>query len=82
MDLYQKAFFERNKISGEIFNIGGGVNNSLSLLELFSLLENILGIEKLKFKMSPKRKSDQDVFIADISKVKKFIKWEPKINKI
>ena len=81
INLYQKAFLEKEKIFGQIFNIGGGVENSLSILELFNILEDILGIDKLKFKNNPKRASDQDVFIADIAKAKNKIKWEPKINK-
>lgn len=34
-----------DKAYGEVFNIGGGIENSLSLLELFDLLENKLDIE-------------------------------------
>jgi len=65
---------------GESFNIGGGFENSLSLLELFQLLEKKLSI-KMNFEKLAPRESDQKVFIADITKAKQKFKWEPKISK-
>ena len=67
------------KISGEAFNIGGGMNQSLSLLELFDILIETLGI-KMEYIQLPVRESDQKVFVADISKIKKYIGWEPKVT--
>lgn len=76
--------------AGNVYNIGGGMENSLSLLELFSLLEKELSI-KMNYKQLNWRQSDQKVFVADISKahqdfnftiktscidgVKKMIEW-------
>tara|TARA_A100001388_G_scaffold25246_1_gene16331 strand:+ start:110 stop:1156 length:1047 start_codon:yes stop_codon:yes gene_type:complete len=80
VNLYKLAYEKRNTISGEIFNIGGGVENSLSILELLKLLENYLDIPSLKFEKISRRKSDQDVFIADITKAKNLIGWVPKVN--
>lgn len=65
---------------GQVFNIGGGVENSLSLLELFSLLEKELGI-KMNYKEIPWRESDQKVFIADNTKAQEIIGWYPKVSK-
>jgi CDP-paratose 2-epimerase len=64
---------------GQAFNIGGGIENSLSLLELFSFFEAKLKIE-MKYKMLDWRESDQKVFIADNTKIRKFIDWEPKVK--
>jgi len=64
---------------GQVFAIGGGITNSLSLLELFSMLEKKLGI-KMKFTQLPWRESDQKVFVADIEKAKKIIGWEPTVS--
>ena len=80
VNLYKLAYEKRNTISGEIFNIGGGVDNSLSILELLKLLENYLDIPSLKFEKISRRKSDQDVFIADITKAKNLIGWFPKVS--
>ncbi len=78
--LYLKASENIENIKGQAFNIGGGIKNSSSLLELFSFLEQELDIE-MKYTRLPARKSDQKVFVADISKIKELIDWEPKVSK-
>ena len=65
---------------GQVFNIGGSIENSLSLLELFSMLEDKLNI-KMNYKQLPWRESDQKVFVADITKINKLINWKPEISK-
>ncbi|MBT4121074.1 MAG: NAD-dependent epimerase/dehydratase family protein [Candidatus Magasanikbacteria bacterium] len=80
VDLYFLAAKNIEKIKGQVFNIGGGVENSLSLLELFDILEEELGV-KLKYTNLPPRESDQKVFIADISKIERFLGWKPKVGK-
>jgi len=69
------------KIKGQVFNIGGGMENSLSLLELFDILEKAMDV-KLRYTRLPLRKSDQKVFVADITKITKLLAWEPKIDKV
>jgi CDP-paratose 2-epimerase len=64
---------------GEVFNIGGGKENSLSLLELFNLLENKLDI-KMSYTKLAWRSSDQKVFIADNSKINAATGWKPKMS--
>ena len=81
VDLYLKAAINSKDLGGQAFNIGGGVENSLSLIELFNILENELDI-KMTYTNLPFRISDQKVFIADIEKAKKMIKWEPKVDKL
>ncbi len=61
---------------GKPFNIGGGIRNSLSLLELFELLEQELGV-KLSFQCLPWRQSDQKVFVADTSLAESTFGWRP-----
>lgn len=79
VSLYFKTCGNIDKLSGQFFNIGGGFENSLSLLELFIHLENILGI-KMEYIQLPFRESDQLVFIADNDKAKKDIQWSPKLT--
>jgi len=79
VNLYIKISKNISALSGEVFNIGGGIANSLSLLELFALLEDRLNI-KLAYDITSQRISDQKYFVADIRKINKFIQWNPKIN--
>lgn len=64
---------------GKAYNIGGGRNNRLSLLELISLLEQELRI-KIKVSYGEWRLGDQRVFISDNSRVKKDIGWQPTVS--
>ncbi len=80
INLYSLAYQNKEQVAGEAFNIGGGNANSLSLLELFELLSELTNQEQLTFEKTPVRKSDQKVFVADISKAKKIMSWEPKIT--
>lgn len=78
--LYFSACEHIEAARGESFNIGGGIENSLSLLELFALLEELLDI-RLTYTKIPWRQSDQKVFVADVRKVKALLDWEPKVDK-
>ncbi len=78
--LYLSAAQKIEGIKGQVFNIGGGIKNSSSLLELFGFLESELDI-KMSYKNLPPRDSDQRVFVSDISKAKELIGWEPKVTK-
>ena len=78
--LYLKAAEKIELVKGQAFNIGGGIRNSSSLLELFDLLEGELDI-KMTYQQLPPRKSDQRVFVADISLVKKTLNWQPVVRK-
>ena len=74
LTLEGERFFDPSKqsIRGEVFSIGGGYDNTVSLLELCDLLD----IDPL---FGPWRPSDQKVFYADITKAKKVLGWEPKV---
>lgn len=80
VNLYYTLLENSKKVQGQAFNIGGGMKNSLSLLELFDLLEKELYV-RLKYTQLPPRLSDQKVFVADLSKIKNFTGWQPKIDK-
>ncbi len=78
--LYLDAAAEIAKTRGKVYNIGGGIGNSLSLLELFAFLERELGV-KLNYTRLPPRESDQKVFVADIAKISADIGWSPRVSK-
>lgn len=70
---------DSEKIFGNVFNVGGSMKQSLSLLELFDLLNEILSI-KMNYKKLPVRESDQKIFVADITKISSFVNWKPKVS--
>lgn len=77
--LYMAAVNNIEKAKGQAFNIGGAIDNSLSLLELFGLLEKLLNIEMTYTKL-PVRESDQRVFVANIQKAKNLLSWAPQVS--
>ncbi len=77
--LYFSALDNIQAARGNAFNVGGGIANSLSLLELFGLLEEFSGVKLEYTKLAP-RESDQRVFVADLAKAKKLIGWEPMVS--
>jgi CDP-paratose 2-epimerase len=77
---YVAAFEHIREARGEAFNIGGGIENSMSLLELFHLLESKLGIE-LAYHQLPWRQSDQKFFVADNTKAHTLLAWSPLTTK-
>ena len=79
ISLYYTALENTDKVCGSAYNIGGSIEQSLSLLELFRLLESLLGIH-LNYTKLPPRASDQKVFVADISKISRKIGWKPRVT--
>ena len=79
ISLYFAAVEHIAEARGQAFNVGGGMDNSLSLLELFALLEEIVGT-KLAVRHGPARDSDQRVFIADLAKARRLLRWTPRVK--
>lgn len=77
--LYYSALQNIDMVKGQAYNIGGTMEQSLSLLELFNMLNDILGI-KMEYTQLPPRQSDQKVFVADITKINNAIGWKPKVS--
>jgi CDP-paratose 2-epimerase len=77
---YLEAARQIDRIKGEAFNIGGGFANSCSLLELFGLLEGMLGIN-LRFTQLDWRHEDQRFFVADNSKIYAATGWMPQVSR-
>jgi CDP-paratose 2-epimerase len=77
--LYAAAVKSIDLAKGQAFNIGGGIANSLSLLELFALLEDLAEV-KLNYCKLPARESDQRFFVSDISKAIRLLGWEPEVS--
>jgi CDP-paratose 2-epimerase len=76
---YDLAIKNIKKTAGEIYNIGGGYKNAVSLLELIQFLEKYLNT-KIKMNFSQARPGDQKIFISNNSKAKKDFNWEPKVD--
>jgi CDP-paratose 2-epimerase len=80
MDAYDSAIKNIDKVRGEVFNLGGGPVNTLSIWTEFGpMLEKLLG-KSIPVARGDWRPGDQKVFVADIRKAEKELDWKPKIN--
>jgi CDP-paratose 2-epimerase len=79
ISLYFSTLEHVDAASGQAFNIGGSITNSLSLLELLRMLEAEID-QALKYIKLPPRESDQRVFVSDISKINRLTGWTPKVS--
>lgn len=80
VDAYLAAAQNVAAARGQVFNIGGGMSNSSSLLELFAQLEDHFKV-KLVFERLPWRLSDQRFFVADNGKAERLLGWSPRVDK-
>lgn len=69
--------FLNNPRNGEVYNLGGGRENSISILEAFKLIESISGREMIYKYSDQNRSGDHICYISDLSKMKShYPEWE------
>jgi CDP-paratose 2-epimerase len=72
-----EAFYKHRK-SG-IYNIGGGPERAISLIECLHLISELTGLQQ-KIEFKEVRLGDLWYFVCDITKARKQLGWEPKIS--
>jgi CDP-paratose 2-epimerase len=77
VNAYDKAWKLDRK--GAIYNMGGGAENTLSLLELLALLEG-LRPTKPAVAFGPVRPGDQPVYIANAGRARAELDWRPLVK--
>ena len=73
---YQLAIKNIDKVKGQPFNIGGGINNTYSLLQVINILDKYFKY-KMKLSYQPIRVGDQKYFVSVNKKIKKLLGWQP-----
>jgi CDP-paratose 2-epimerase len=80
LDAYDAALSNPGKAAGQIFNVGGGRSNTISIWTEFApILEKLLGRD-IPVAWGDWRPGDQPVFISDIRKAKNVLNWSPKVS--
>ena len=73
---FMNQFIEAPR-SGEVYNLGGGRGNSISILEAFSLISQISGRKMSYEYIDQNRKGDHICYISDLGKMKDhYPKWD------
>lgn len=78
VDAYEAYVSHSRQLGGRVFNIGGGPEFTLSLLELVALLEGLLH-RKLVLSFSGWRPADQRVYVSDNHRLHSDLGWTPKV---
>lgn len=80
LDAYDRAIERIAASRGQVYNIGGGPRNAVSVWrELRPLVEAVLGRRVDEPRFEAARPGDQAVFIADIGKARRDLGWEPRV---
>ena len=79
-EIIMKQIINFSKIYNQTFNIGGGINNAISLKKLTYLCKKLT---KNTIRIGKKPKTsifDIPYYVSNNAKIKKFYSWEPKFN--
>ena len=76
VDAFLLALKNMEKISGQVFNIGGGPDNTISIKEILELIKNMVN-PHMQISYEEWRRGDQYYYVSDTSKFQKATGWAP-----
>jgi len=76
---FDSARAKIRNVAGEAFNLGGGRNNAVSLLQTLDFLKELSGRD-IKLTYADWRPGDNKCYYTNINKVKKLLDWAPQIS--
>ncbi|MCX6039281.1 MAG: GDP-mannose 4,6-dehydratase [Chloroflexi bacterium] len=80
LNAYDAATAKIDSVRGQVYNLGGGPENTMSIWTEFGpLLERLLG-KPVPVRRGDWRPGDQKVFVADIRKAERDLGWKPKVG--
>jgi CDP-paratose 2-epimerase len=81
VDAFQLATEQIDVTRGQVYNMGGGIQNAISVWwEFKPIIESILGREIPDPTFDMTRPGDQPIFVADITKAQTDFGWTPKVS--
>lgn len=78
-ELYLLQAENIDRVKGEEFVIGGGQQNTMSVIEAIRYLEKLSG-KTVDITYKDWRSADQKVFYADLAKIQKYLPWKPTVS--
>jgi CDP-paratose 2-epimerase len=79
VNAFDKVRTNIEKTAGQIYNVGGGMSNSVSLVEVIDQIEEITG-KRIQFTTQRPRPGDQLFYVTDYDKLRKHTGWKPQRN--
>jgi CDP-paratose 2-epimerase len=78
-DAMLAAVERAHELAGEAFNVGGGPDNTISLLELLDLIGDLHGRRPL-VRHGTERVGDQRYYVSDTRKLRRVLGWQPRVG--
>jgi CDP-paratose 2-epimerase len=79
MRAFEMAQANKDKTRGEIYNVGGGPKNTVSLVEVIEQIKELTG-HSLQFERDQLRPGDQLIYVTDHSKLTRDTGWQPEVS--
>jgi len=80
LNAYDAAIANIDEVAGQVFNVGGGAENQLSIWQEFRpLLETLTG-RAIPVSWSEWRPGDQRIFVADVREAAQALDWWPTVG--
>jgi len=79
LDAFELATERRALTAGQIYNIGGGAENTVSLLELAGQIHAVTG-KRLRYSKESTRAGDQVIYVSDHSRFTGETGWRPRTS--
>jgi CDP-paratose 2-epimerase len=76
---FEAARFHIARTAGEVYNVGGGIENSISLLEIIDEIEQVTG-RRLRYRVEGSRPGDQLFYVTDYRKLQQHTGWRPQTD--
>ena len=80
LDAYDSAIDRIDSVAGEVFNIGGGSSNTISIWKEFGPILERLEEKHIVVSSSNWRPGDQKIYVSDIRKAQMLLEWTPKTD--
>ncbi|MDX1752734.1 MAG: GDP-mannose 4,6-dehydratase [Salinimicrobium sediminis] len=79
IDAFMLAHKNIDKLAGQVFNIGGGPENTVSLLEILEIIRDKAGKE-MDISFEDWRTGDQFYYVSNTNKFKEATGWKPRYS--
>ncbi|MFA6092458.1 MAG: SDR family NAD(P)-dependent oxidoreductase [Elusimicrobiota bacterium] len=77
--VFETCWKKRGRCAGRVYNIGGGPENILSLIDLLRWISGRLG-RRVEVRREGWRPGDQRVYVSDIRKAQRELGWKPRLD--
>ena len=80
LQAYDLVLSRADAVSGQVYNIGGGFTNTISIWKEFGTLLTELSGRNPQVLYKSWRPGDQEIYVSDIRKAQRELSWSPKVR--